>query len=57
MTEEKKDEAPETSPETTDREATLVERLEQIAIRASKLAGPDGRDVTEAERDEMWTRF
>ena len=35
----------------------LAKRLDAIAQRARAKAGPNGRDVTEAERDEMWTRF
>lgn len=35
----------------------LAERLDAIAKRLRAKAGPHGREVTEAERDEMWTRF
>ena len=35
----------------------LAERLLAIAERLQAKAGPNGREVTEAERDEMWTRF
>ena len=34
----------------------LATRLAKIAERAMAQAGPDARPVTEAERDEMWTR-
>ena len=34
----------------------LATRLAKIAERAMAQAGPDARPITEAERDEMWTR-
>ena len=34
----------------------LATRLAKIAERAMSQVGPDARQVTEAERDEMWTR-
>lgn len=35
----------------------LAERLLAIAREAGEKAGPNLREFTEAERDEMWTRF
>ena len=35
----------------------LADRLLAIAERARAKAGPNRREVTEEERDEMWTRF
>ncbi|TDR93648.1 type II toxin-antitoxin system VapB family antitoxin [Enterovirga rhinocerotis] len=35
----------------------LAERLARIAERLQAKAKPGGRDISEDERDEMWTRF
>lgn len=37
-------------------EQPLEERLIALAEKAWQKAGPNPREVTEAERDEMWTR-
>ncbi|WP_093570815.1 type II toxin-antitoxin system VapB family antitoxin [Methylobacterium sp. 174MFSha1.1] len=34
----------------------LAQRLTTLADRARAKAGPNARPVTEADRDEMWTR-
>lgn len=34
----------------------LAQRLTTLADRARAKAGPNSRPVTEADRDEMWTR-
>ena len=35
---------------------SLSERLDALADRALAMKKPGGRDITEAERDELWTR-
>lgn len=35
---------------------SLSERLDDLAERALAMKKPGGRDITEAERDALWTR-